>query len=109
MQPHLQKVFSALGDPTRFAIVESLMHEKEQTIGQLAEPHQMSAPAISRHIKVLEEAGLVERQVDRQWRVCRLRKECFSSIEQWLRKYQAFWMTSLDRLEELLESENKEG
>ena len=103
MQPQLQQVFSALGDPTRFAIVESLLEKDEQTVGELAKPHDMSAPAISRHIKVLEEAGLVERHVDKQWRVCRLRRECFSSIEDWLGRYRDFWSRSLDRLEDFLE------
>lgn len=105
MQPHLQQVFSALGDPTRFAIVESLLSNNEQTVGELAKPHKMSAPAISRHIKVLEEAGLVERYVDKQWRVCRLRQECFSSIEDWLGRYRDFWTASLDRLEQFIEQD----
>lgn len=109
MQPQLQHVFSALGDPTRFAIVESLLEKNEQTVGELAEPYKMSAPAISRHIKVLEEAGLVERSVDKQWRVCRLRRECFSSIEDWLGRYRDFWTISLDRLEEYLDQEHREA
>lgn len=105
MQPQLQQVFSALGDPTRFAIVESLLRKNEQTVGELAEPYKMSAPAISRHIKVLEEAGLVERYVDKQWRVCRLKRECFSSIEDWLGRYRDFWTKSFDRLDEFLEQD----
>lgn len=103
MQPQLQHIFSALGDPTRFAIVESLLEKSEQTIGELAEPYDMSGPAISRHIKVLEDAGLVERFVDKQWRICRLRRECFSSIEDWLGRYKGFWTQSFDRLEGFLE------
>jgi len=103
MHSNMQQVFSALGDPTRFAIVESLLKKNEQTVGELSTPHNMSAPAISRHIKILEEAGIVERHVEKQWRVCRLRQECFSSIEDWLRRYQDFWTGSLDRLDTFLQ------
>ncbi|PCI63952.1 MAG: transcriptional regulator [Kordiimonadales bacterium] len=106
-QPQIQDVFSALGDPTRFAIVESLLRDKELTIGQLAEPHAMSAPAISRHVKVLEEAGLIERKIEKQWRVVRLRQDCFASIEDWLKRYRDFWNASFDRLEVFLEEEQK--
>lgn len=102
----LPDVFAALADPTRFAIVESLLAREEQTVGELAAPFEMSAPAISRHMKVLEEAGLIERRVEKQWRVCRLRRECFSSIEDWLRRYRDFWTSGFDRLDALL-SENE--
>lgn len=107
-QQNLQQVFAALGDPTRFAIVESLLAEDELTVGQLAKPHNMSAPAISRHIRVLEDAGLIERKVEKQFRVCRLRQECFSSIEDWLKRYRDFWEASLDRLDKFLQEEQKE-
>jgi len=108
VQQNLQQVFSALGDPTRFAIVESLLSKKEMTVGELAKPHQMSAPAISRHIRVLEDAGLIERYVDKQFRVCRLNQECFASIEGWLKRYRDFWQVSLDRLDDFL-LENEQG
>ena len=65
----------------------------------------MSGPAISRHIKVLEDAELVEHFVDKQWWVCRLRRECFSSIEDWLGRYRDFWTQSFDRLEGFLEQD----
>lgn len=106
-QQNLQQVFAALGDPTRFAIVESLLKQDEMTVGELAKPHSMSAPAISRHMRVLEDAGLIERKVEKQYRVCRLRQECFSSIEDWLKRYRDFWQVSLDRLEEYLSEEDK--
>jgi DNA-binding transcriptional ArsR family regulator len=109
-QPNLQHVFAALGDPTRFAIVERLLKEDELTVGELAKPHKMSAPAISRHIRVLEDAGLIERKIEKQFRVCRLRQECFSSIEDWLGRYRDFWEASLDRLDQFLQDEqNKEN
>jgi DNA-binding transcriptional ArsR family regulator len=98
----LPAVFAALSDQTRFAIIESLLAKDEQTVGELAAPFSLSAPAISRHVKVLEDAGLIERRVEKQWRVCRLRQDCFSSIEDWLRQYREFWTTSFDRLETLL-------
>lgn len=104
-QQNLQQVFAALGDPTRFAIVESLLAKDEMTVGELSKPHQMSAPAISRHIRVLEDAGLIERKVEKQFRVCSLRRECFSSIEEWLRRYSDFWEASLDRLDRFLQED----
>ena len=67
----LAAVFGALSDPTRLAIVERLLIEGERTAGEIAEPFAVSKPAISKHLKVLEEAGLMERRVHRQWRVCR--------------------------------------
>jgi len=111
MNPHtshsMPDVFAALSDPTRFAIVEQLLAEGEQTVGDLAEPFEMSAPAISRHIRVLENVGLIERRVEKQFRVCRLKKECFSSLEEWLNKYRDFWNTSFDRLDTLLEAQDE--
>ncbi len=98
----LPKIFGALSDPTRFAIVESLLEKEEQTVGELASPHSMTGAAISRHLKVLEDVGLIERRVEKQWRVCRLRRSCFSSIEDWLQHYREFWTTSFDRLDVLL-------
>lgn len=98
----LPDVFAALSDPTRFAIVETLLAKGEMPVGDLAEPFEMSAPAVSRHLKVLETAGLIERRTVKQWRYCRLRQECFSSIEDWLRKYHDFWSNSFDRLDSFL-------
>lgn len=101
----LPQVFEALSDPTRFAIVERLLNEGEQNVGSLAEPFEMSAPAISRHIKVLESSGLIERRIDKQRRICRLKQECFSELNEWLRRYQAFWNNSFDRLDDYLAKE----
>ena len=102
MTARLPDLFAALADPTRFAIVERLLAEGEQSVGRLAAPFDLSAPAISRHIKVLEEAGLIERRVDRQWRRCRLRAESFSALDDWLDRYRAFWTGSFERLDAYL-------
>jgi len=102
MTPPLPTVFAALSDPTRFAIVEQLLAYGDQTVGDLAKPHAMSSPAISRHLKVLEGAGLIERRIEKQWRVCSLRQECFSSLDSWLRRYRDFWERSFDRLDKML-------
>lgn len=102
MTSQLPAVFAALSDPTRFAIVEQLLAQGDQTVGDLAKPHAMSSPAISRHLKVLEGAGLIERRIEKQWRVCSLRQECFTSLDSWLRRYQDFWERSFDRLDRML-------
>ena len=106
---NMPRVFAALSDPTRFAIVEQLLAHEELPIGELAAPYAMSKPAISKHIKVLEDAGLIERRVEKQWRYCRLRRECFSSIEDWLGRYRDFWSTSLDRLDAILIEEDRDN
>jgi DNA-binding transcriptional ArsR family regulator len=109
ISPNMPRVFAALADPTRFAIVEQLLAHEELPIGDLAAPYAMSKPAISKHIKVLEDAGLIERRVEKQWRYCRLRRECFSSIEDWLGRYRDFWSTSLDRLDAILIEEDRDN
>jgi DNA-binding transcriptional ArsR family regulator len=101
----LPAVFGALADPTRLAIVERLLSEGERTAGEIAEPFAMSKPAISKHLKVLEEAGLIERRVERQWRLCRIRPEGIRTIDEWMKRYRAFWEVSFDRLERLLETD----
>jgi len=106
---NMPRVFAALSDPTRFAIVEQLLAHEELPIGELAAPYAMSKPAISKHIKVLEDAGLIERRVEKQWRYCRLRRECFSGIEDWLGRYRDFWSTSLDRLDAILIEEDRDN
>ena len=108
MQPTpLPAVFAALADPTRLAIVERLLSEGERTAGDIAQPFAMSKPAISKHLKVLEDAGLIERRIERQWRVCRIRPEGIRTIDDWMKRYRAFWEASFDRLERLLETDAK--
>ena len=89
MSPPLPVFFAALSDPHRLAILERLIAEGEKTVGELAAPFTISAPAISRHIAVLEESGLIERRIERQWRVCRVRPEALAAIEDWLARQPA--------------------
>ncbi|MDH3196191.1 MAG: metalloregulator ArsR/SmtB family transcription factor [Hyphomicrobiales bacterium] len=95
-------LFGALADPHRLAIVETLVAEGEKTVGELVAPFKISAPAISRHLAVLESAGVIERRVDRQWRVCRIRPDALAAIEGWVEAQRRFWNASLDRLERML-------
>jgi DNA-binding transcriptional ArsR family regulator len=100
----LDATFAALADPTRRAIVARLA--KGQTyVGELGRPFRVSAPAISRHLRVLEQAGLIEREIDAQRRVCRLRGEGLRAAHDWIEQYRDFWDESLDRLVEFLEQQ----
>src|SRR5262245_14128021 len=98
----LSAAFSALADPTRRAILARLA-EGHTHVGDLAQPFALPAPAISRHLRVLEGAGLIERQVDARWRICHLKPEGLQAAHDWLAQYRAYWEASLDRLAELLE------
>jgi DNA-binding transcriptional ArsR family regulator len=104
---HLNATFAALADPTRRAILARLA-SGEASVAELAEPFAMSQPAISKHLKVLEDAGLIERRIKRQWRICRIRPEGIRTIDDWMKRYRAFWEASFDRLERLLETDGKE-
>lgn len=94
----LDAVFGALADPTRRAILERLS-EGEATVTQLAEPFDISLPAVSRHLKVLERAGLISRSRDAQWRPCRLEAEPLREVSEWVERYRRYWQASLDRLD----------
>lgn len=98
----LDATLHALGDPTRRAILERLRHG-EASVGDLAEPFAVSLPAISRHLKVLENAGLIVREKDAQWRRCRLAPAPLREVADWLERYRVFWEASLDNLEAYLE------
>jgi DNA-binding transcriptional ArsR family regulator len=98
----LPQIFGALADPTRLAIVERLLRDGECSAGAIAEPFAISKPAISKHLKVLEEAGLIERRIDRQWRVCRVKPEAIRAVDDWMARYRAFWEGSFDRLDAML-------
>jgi DNA-binding transcriptional ArsR family regulator len=100
----LSQTFNALADPTRRAILARLARG-ETTVGALAQPFEISLPAVSRHLKVLERAGLIERQVDAQWRLCRLKAPRLREAHGWLERYRCFWEERLDRLVEYLEQE----
>lgn len=95
---HLDRTFAALADPTRRAILARLA-SGEASVTQLAEPFAMSLPGISKHLKVLERAGLIVRSRDAQWRPCRLRAGPLKGASDWLEHYRDFWEQSFDRLE----------
>jgi DNA-binding transcriptional ArsR family regulator len=97
----LSRTFSALADPTRRAILARLA-TGAATVGDLAEPFDMSLPAVSRHLKVLTEAGLIERHTEAQWRRCELRGEGFRAAADWIEFYRRFWEQQLDRLDDFL-------
>ena len=97
----LDAVFSALADPTRRAILSRLADGKA-SVNELAAPFEISQPAISRHLKVLERAGLVERDVDEQRRPARLKADNLASAVDWLAQFKAFWEGSFDQLDEIL-------
>jgi DNA-binding transcriptional ArsR family regulator len=100
-EDHLSLTFAALADPTRRAILARLS-EGEVTVKELAEPFEMSLPAVSKHLKVLERAGLIERGVQAQWRPCRLAAAPLKDVADWLGQYKRFWEESFDRLDEYL-------
>ena len=102
----LSSTFAALADPTRRAILSRLA-KGEATVGDLATPFDISLPAVSRHLKVLEHAGLIEREVDAQWRLCRLKGEPLREAHGWLERYRRYWEESLDRLTDYLEKGTK--
>ena len=97
----LNRTFSALADPTRRAIVARLA-DGEATVTELAEPFPVSLQAVSKHLKVLEGAGLITRGRDAQWRPCRLHAAPMSEVTDWLEHYRRFWDGSFDRLDEHL-------
>lgn len=100
----LDAVFHALGDATRRRMLRSLA-QGERTVGQLAEPFQMSLAAASKHVKALEGAGLIRREVRGRTHVCSLHAEPLGAASEWLRFYEQFWNSRLDRLEALLKQD----
>lgn len=102
MSDPLSVTLSALADPTRRAILARLA-QGEATVNELAEPFDISLPAISRHLKVLESAGLISRGRDAQWRPCRLEAAPLRAIDDWLERYRRFWAGSFDQMGAYLE------
>jgi DNA-binding transcriptional ArsR family regulator len=98
---HLSTTYAALADPTRRAILARLA-AGEATVGELAEPFAMSLPAVSKHLKVLERAGLISRRRKAQWRPCRIEARPLKDAAQWLEHYRQFWDDSFDRLDAYL-------
>ncbi|HWY44569.1 MAG TPA: metalloregulator ArsR/SmtB family transcription factor [Candidatus Sulfotelmatobacter sp.] len=105
---HLTATFAALADPTRRTILARLA-SGESSVTELAEPFEMSLPAVSKHLKVLERAGLISRSRDAQWRPCQLKAKPLRDVADWVEHYRKFWEESFDRLDEyLLELKKKE-
>lgn len=101
MTDRLSATFSALADPTRRGILARLARG-EATVSELAEPYDMSLAAVSKHLKVLEGAGLVSRGREAQWRPCRLEAAPLRDISDWVEAYRRFWDESLDKLDDYL-------
>jgi len=106
----LSTTFAALADPTRRAILKKLTHG-EKSVTELAAPFRMTMPAISKHLKVLAKAGLIQRSRNAQWRPCKLRPAPLKKAADWMEEYRQFWEKRLDRLDdylkELQENEKK--
>jgi DNA-binding transcriptional ArsR family regulator len=102
----LSVTFSALADPTRRAILARLV-AGEATVTELARPFQMSLPGISKHLKVLQRAGLVEQSRQAQWRPCRLQPEPLRGVADWMEQYRQFMTQSYDRLDDYLRGEQQ--
>jgi len=101
MTDRLSTTLSALADPTRRGILARLSMG-EATVGQLAEPYDMSLAAVSKHLKVLEHAGLISRGREAQWRPCKLEAAPMAEVSDWVEAYRRFWDQSLDRLGDYL-------
>jgi DNA-binding transcriptional ArsR family regulator len=97
----LSATFAALADPTRRAILARLSLG-ETSVSELAEPFDISLPAVSRHLKVLEHAGRIARGREAQWRPCRIEPKALKSVDEWLEEYRRLWEQRLDRLEDYL-------
>jgi len=96
-------IFAALADPTRRAILSRLA-DGQASVNEIAAPFKMSQPAVSRHLKVLERAGLIERDIDEQRRPARLKAQTMTAAVDWLNEFKAFWDTSFDQLDNVLSS-----
>jgi DNA-binding transcriptional ArsR family regulator len=103
---NLDATFAALSDPTRRAILDRL-GQHPYTVSQLAEPFPISLPAISKHLRVLERAGLISREREGRTQVCRLRAEPMRRAAEWLERYRAFWEARLDALEAHLKGDRQ--
>jgi DNA-binding transcriptional ArsR family regulator len=112
MTDRLSATFAALADPTRRAILARLALG-ETSVTELAEPFEMSLPAVSKHLKVLERAGLIARGREAQWRPCRIEPRALKDVDDWLARYRRFWDESFDRLDlylqEVQAKEKKRG
>jgi len=111
-EANLDVIFAALADPTRRAILSRLV-DGEASVNEIAAPFEMSQPAVSRHLKVLERAGLIERDIDEQRRPARLKAQTMATAVDWLIEFKDFWGTSFDQLDNVLfdmkQAESKES
>jgi DNA-binding transcriptional ArsR family regulator len=105
----LSRTFAALADPTRRAILARLASAGEVPVTELAQPFEMSLPAISKHLKVLERAGLITRGRKAQWRPCTLEAAPLNEVAEWAEHYRRFWEESFERLDEYLHELQKKG
>lgn len=105
-QANLDAIFAALADPTRRAILSRLV-DGQASVNEIAAPFEMSQPAVSRHLKVLERAGLIERDIDQQRRPARLKAQTMASAVDWLTAFEEFWGASFERLDSVLFSMKK--
>jgi DNA-binding transcriptional ArsR family regulator len=105
---HLSATFSALADPTRRAILARLALG-ETSVSELAEPFDMSLPAVSKHLKVLEHAGLITRSREAQWRPCKIEPEALRGVDSWLEDYRRLWNERLDRFDDYLKELQAKG
>ncbi|MEK6553759.1 MAG: metalloregulator ArsR/SmtB family transcription factor [Bdellovibrionota bacterium] len=105
MQDQMSLTFAALADPTRRAMIARLS-QGEANVTDIAKPFlkEMSLPAVTKHLKVLEKAGLITKTRDAQWRPCKLNGEPLKDISEWMEQYRIFWEASFDRLEEYLKT-----
>src|ERR1700722_19253880 len=114
MQDNLSQTFAALADPTRRAMLAHLS-KGEANVSDLAKPFlkSMSLPAVTKHLKVLEKAGLITKTRDAQWRPCKLNADAFKDVADWMEQYRIFWEESFDRLDAYLKTvtskENEKG
>jgi DNA-binding transcriptional ArsR family regulator len=114
MKDNLTQTFSALADPTRRAML-SRLSQGEASVSDLAKPFlkNMSLPAVTKHLKVLESAGLITKSKDAQWRPCKINGSAFKDASNWIEHYRIFWEESLDRLDEYIKTvvakKNKKG
>ena len=104
-EDRLSTTFAALADPTRRAILARLLLS-ECSVGELAEPFEMSMPAVSKHLRVLERAGLIAQRRDAQWRRCRIKGGPLKEVSDWAERYRQVWEERLDRLEEYVQQLN---
>jgi DNA-binding transcriptional ArsR family regulator len=107
MSDHLSTTFAALADPTRRAILARLA-SGEASVTELAQPFEMSLPAVSKHLKVLERAGLIARGREAQWRPCRIEAGPLKNVADWVEEYRNIWEQRLDRLDAYLSELKKQ-